>query len=56
MLIDKQGKVFNPDNLPRGRKAKEAALATLREVLVPGAPKGGMFRLDKRARIVEKRA
>lgn len=51
MLFDQKGKPFNPDNLPQGRKAREAVLATLREVLVPRRPgKHEGFKLQQRAR------
>lgn len=51
MLIDpKTLKTVNPDNLPKGRDARQAALATLREVLVPRAPgKHEGFKLGERA-------
>lgn len=49
MLVDKNNKEYNPKNLPTNRKAKEAVLATLREVQV--YPKrGGKFHvLSERA-------
>lgn len=51
MLFDQKGKPFNPDNLPQGHKAREAVLATLREVLVPRRPgKHEGFKLQQRAR------
>lgn len=53
MLIDpKTKKIVNPDSLPKGVKARQAALAPLREVLTarrPGRHEG--FKLEARARV-----
>lgn len=53
MLIDKQGRVVNPDKLPKGKAKREAALAELREV--PGKWRGHakQFTLEARARLRE---
>lgn len=57
MLIDKNGKVFNPANLPpntkQHRAKRDAVLADLREVLVP-ARRGhaDFFSVQQRARLV----
>lgn len=53
MLLDTKNKVVNPDTLPKGREARAAALAPLREVLVPRPMRtsGGMFKLQSRARL-----
>ena len=51
MLIDKQGRAVNPDNLPKGRAKREAALAELREV--PDSLRGysKSFTLEQRAHL-----
>lgn len=50
MLVDKNNKEYNPKNLPNNRKAKEAVLTTLREV-VTYPKRGGKFHtLSERAR------
>lgn len=50
MLIDpKNGREFNADKLPRGGKARDAVLATLREVPIPQKMRGPMFSLQERA-------
>ena len=54
MLIDKQGRVVNPDNLPKGKAKREAALAELREV--PDRWRSGKsFTLEQRARLKDAR-
>lgn len=55
MLIDKQGRVVNPDKLPKGKARREAALAELREVPGPHKRHGTMFTLDQRARLKDAR-
>ena len=54
MLIDDNGREVRADSLPRNRKAREAVLATLREIPVPHKDKSGMFRLGLRATLREK--
>lgn len=53
MLIDKQGRIVDPDKLPKSRAKREAALAELREV--PGKWRGHakQFTLGARARLRE---
>lgn len=53
MLIDKQGRIVDPDKLPKGRAKREAALAELREVPGPHKRHGTMFTLEQRARLKE---
>ena len=53
MLIDKHGRVVNPDNLPKGKAKREAALAELREVPGRWRGHGKMFTLEQRARLWE---
>lgn len=53
MLIDQSGNLFDPRKLPKGRKAREAVLATLTEV-----PKGfhghaHMFNVQRRFKLRE---
>lgn len=47
MLIDKKGRIVDPDKLPKGKR--EAALAELREVPGPHKRHGTMFTLEQRA-------
>ncbi len=49
MLIDKKGRIVDPDKLPKGRAKREAALAELREVPGPHKRHGTMFTLEQRA-------
>lgn len=51
MLIDKQGRVVNPDKLPKGKAKREAALAELREVPDRWRGHGKLFTLEQRARL-----
>lgn len=53
MLIDKQGRIVRADKLPRGGKAREAALASAREVLVPERTRDASFTLGARAFLKE---
>lgn len=54
MLFNTKGKRIDPDKLPKGGKAREAALSALRELLAPeaGHRHGDMFKLGTRARLV----
>lgn len=53
MLIDKKGRVVNPDHLPKSRAKRETALAELREVhTLPH--NGKAHSLGERARLVQK--
>lgn len=52
MLLQKDGKVFNPKHLPSGRAAREAVLATLREVRAPVRDRSKWFQIGERARLV----
>ncbi len=49
MLIDKKGRIVDPDKLPKGRAKREAALAELHEVPGPHKRHGTMFTLEQRA-------
>ena len=49
MLIDKKGRIVDPDKLPKGRAKREAALAELREVPGPHKRHGTLFTLEQRA-------
>lgn len=49
MLIDNNGREVRAESLPKNRKAREAALATVQEVLVPQKMRGPMFSLGERA-------
>ena len=49
MLIDKKGRIVDPDKLPKGRAKREAALAELREVQGPHKRHGTTFTLEQRA-------
>lgn len=51
MLIDKQGRAVNPDNLPKGKAKREAALAELREVPDRWRGYSKSFTLEQRARL-----
>ena len=51
MLIDKQGRAVKPDNLPKGKAKREAALAELREVPDRWRGHGKSFTLEQRARL-----
>lgn len=51
MLIDKQGRIVNPDKLPKGKAKREAALAELRELPGRWRGHGKMFTLEQRARL-----
>lgn len=51
MLIDKKGRIIDPEKLPKGKAKREAALAELREVPGPHKRHGGMFTLEHRARL-----
>lgn len=51
MLVDKQGRVVNPDKLPKGKAKREAALAELREVPDYWRGHGKSFTLEQRARL-----
>lgn len=53
MLIDKRGRIVDPDKLPKGKAKREAALAELREVPGPHKRHGAMFTLEHRARLKE---
>lgn len=53
MLIDNKGRKVNPDNLPKGRREREAALAGMREVLAyPSRGHSTFFNVRERARLV----
>lgn len=52
MLFDSKGKPVGAKALPEGKKAREAVLATLREVHIPRRPgKGEGFKLGDRAKL-----
>ena len=51
MLIDKQGRAVNPDNLPKGKAKREAALAELLEVSDRWRRYSKSFTLEQRARL-----
>lgn len=51
MLVDTQGRIVKPESLPKGRKAREAALATLREVHAPQHKRAPGFCIEERARL-----
>lgn len=51
MLIDKQGRTVKADKLPRGGRARDAALASVREVLVPERTRDASFTLGARAEL-----
>lgn len=53
MLIDKKGRIVDPDKLPKGKTKREAALAELREVPGPHKRHGTMFTLGPRATLRE---
>lgn len=53
MLIDKQGRIVNPDKLPKGKAKRQAALAELREVPGRWRGHGKMFTIEQRARLRE---
>lgn len=53
MLIDNNGRAVRAEKLPKHGKAREAALASVREVHVPAAPRDSMFKLGSIARLVE---
>ena len=53
MLIDKQGRIVNPDKLPKGKAKREAALAELREVPDKWRGHAKQFTLEARARLRE---
>jgi hypothetical protein len=59
MLIDTNGREVRADKLPRNPKARDAALASVREILVPAPQRpstlGGMFKLEARAILREHR-
>jgi len=55
MLIDKQGRIVNPDKLPKGKAKREAALAELREVPDRWRGHGKSFTLEQRARLKDAR-
>lgn len=49
-----KARVYNPDNLPKNQRQREAVLAKLREVLdVPAKGHGKFFNLGTRARFVQ---
>jgi len=54
MLINSNGREMRAETLPKGGKPRDAALATLREVLVPASIQKGMFTLGERALLREK--
>lgn len=53
MLIDNKGRVVRAEKLPRGGKARDAALASVREVLVPERKQDSTFSLGARALLKE---
>ena len=55
MLIDTQGRIVNPDKLPKGKAKREAALAELREVPDRWRGHGKQFTLEQRARLKDAR-
>lgn len=54
MLIDKNGRVFDPKKLPPGRAKREAKLAELREVPEVRRKHGSMFSIGERGKLVQK--
>lgn len=52
MLLNSKGQKVDPTTLPRGRKEREAVLATLREVHEPERVRNRMFYIESRARYV----
>lgn len=52
MLLNSKGQVYNPEHLPKGRKQREAVLATLTEVHILPAKGGKTHTLEARAKVV----
>ena len=51
MLIDKNGREFDPKKLSKNRTQREAQLRDLLEVLVVRQKHGDFFKLQQRARL-----
>lgn len=52
MLIDKNGREFDPKKLHKNRSIREAQLRDLREVFVVRPKHADFFKVHKRARLV----